>query len=77
MITAAFAEFRKHTADFLNKVENGDTVIITRHGRPVAEIAAPTAAPGNQSWKRPALRLKIKGASLSNAVLGERKKSRS
>jgi len=72
MVSTAFTEFRKHSAAFLDKVENGETVIITRHGRPVAEMIPPASTFGVKSWKRPALRLKIKGVSLSKAVLAER-----
>lgn len=77
MIATAFTEFRKNTASFLDKVENGETIVITRHGRPIAEIVPPSGAVLNQSWKRPALRMKLKGISLSREVLKERKKSRS
>lgn len=72
MITAAFTEFRKNSAAYLNRVEDGETVVITRHGRPVAEVIPPASALEIKSWKRPALRLKIKGVSLSKALLAER-----
>ena len=77
MISAAFTEFRKHTASFLDKVENGEIIVITRHGRPIAEIVPPSGEVLNRSWQRPALRMKIKGISLSREVLNERAKSRS
>ena len=77
MISIAFTEFRKKTASFLDRVENGETVIITRHGRPIAEIIPPSVGPYNQSWKRPALRMNLRGVSISRAVLEERRKSRS
>ena len=76
MISAAFTEFRKNTASFLDKVENGETVVITRHGRPIAEIVPPSDSISSRSWKRPAARVKIKGISLSSAVLEERTRSR-
>ena len=76
MISTAFTEFRKHTASFLDRVENGETVVITRHGRPVAEMIAPVSLPEGKSWKRPALRMRLKGLSLSRLVLAERKKSK-
>jgi prevent-host-death family protein len=77
MISTAFTEFRKNTASFLNKVEEGETVVITRHGRPIAEVVPPSVPVGmNRSWKRPALRLKLKGVSISRAVLDDRKKDR-
>jgi prevent-host-death family protein len=76
MISAAFTDFRKKTASFLDKVENGETVVITRHGRPIAEVIPPSGALYKKSWKRPALRMKLKGISLSKAVVEERAKSR-
>ena len=76
MITAAFTEFRKRIASFLDKVENGETVVITRHGRPIAEVAPPSFSTEGKSWKRPALRLKLKGISISKAVMADRKMSR-
>jgi prevent-host-death family protein len=77
MISTAFTEFRKKTASFLDKVENGETVVITRHGRPIAEIMPPSEAVFKRSWKRPAVRMKLKGISLSREVLAERAKNRS
>jgi prevent-host-death family protein len=76
MISTAFTEFRKHSAAFLDKVENGETIVITRHGRPVAEMVPPSSALESKSWKRPALRLKLKGISLSKAFMADRKSSR-
>ncbi len=76
MIAAAFTEFRKQIATFLDKVENGETIVITRHGRPIAEVIPPSFSVEGKSWKRPALRLKLKGISISKAVMADRKKSR-
>jgi len=75
MVSTAFTEFRKRTAAFLDKVENGETVIITRHGRPIAEVIPPALAEG-ASWKRPALRLRLKGINISRMLLTDRKRSR-
>ena len=76
MISTAFTDFRKKTASFLDKVENGETVVVTRHGRPIAEIVPPSSNVLGRSWKRPALRMKLKGISISKAVMEERTKSR-
>lgn len=76
MISTAFTEFRKKTASFLDKVENGETVVITRHGRPIAEVVPPSSHTISQSWKRPALRMKLKGISISRSILEDRGKSR-
>jgi antitoxin (DNA-binding transcriptional repressor) of toxin-antitoxin stability system len=54
----------------LDRVEQGETLIVLRHGRPIAEISPVSGS--SPSWKRPALRLVTKGAALSRAILDER-----
>lgn len=75
MITTAFTEFRKKTASYFDKVENGETVIITRHGRPVAELIPTTTDSQQLSWKKPALKMRIKGLNISRSILEDREKS--
>ena len=75
MITTAFTEFRKKTASYFDKVENGESVIITRHGRPVAELIPTTTYSQQVSWKKPAIKMRIKGVSISKAILEDREKS--
>jgi len=70
MKTVTVTEFRNHTSDMLTEVEHGETLVVIRHGRPIAEVS-PLAA-NEPSWKRPALRLITKGGSLSSAILEER-----
>jgi len=54
-------------------VEQGETLLVIRHGHPIAQVSPITeSAP---SWKRAALRLSSRGASLSAAILGERAES--
>jgi prevent-host-death family protein len=75
MKTVNFTQFRQNAATYFDAVEQGETVRVFRHGKPVAEIV-PTLLDGNEpSWKQPGLRLAIKGASLSRAILKERKES--
>ena len=41
----AVAEAKAHFADLIRRVEKGESIVITRHGRPVAELrAAPVPA---------------------------------
>lgn len=40
MRTVSLAEAKAHLSELVNRVENGEEVIITRHGQPVARIAA-------------------------------------
>ena len=75
MKTIAFTEFRKHASGVLSDVEKGETFLVLRHGKPIAEISPPSAESDKQpSWKRPRSRLTIKGASLSATILEERRR---
>lgn len=73
MKTITFTDFRKKAFGFITEVEHGETLILTRRGKPVAEIA-PFSDPSDEtpSWKRPGLRLQLKGSDLSSAILAER-----
>lgn len=73
MTTVTLTEFRCHASGMLSRVERGETLIVLRHGRPIAEVSpVPAAAGGAPSWKKPGLRLSVKGAGLSSAILAER-----
>ena len=76
MKIVTFTEFLKHTSDFFSKVENGETFLILRHGKAIAEISPPAQDESKTpSWKRPGLKLSIKGMNLSKAILEEREVS--
>ncbi len=76
MKTVTFTEFRKNASGFFSEVENGETILILRHGKAIAEILPPTQSGLKMvSWKRPGLKLSIKGISLSKAILEEREVS--
>ncbi|MDP1566073.1 MAG: type II toxin-antitoxin system prevent-host-death family antitoxin, partial [Polaromonas sp.] len=69
------SEFRANASAMLDLVEQGETVRILRHGKPVAELVPcksgeqPAKLP---SWKRPFDPVVLpEGASLSQAVLDE------
>lgn len=73
MKTITFTEFRRQASGLLSEVERGETFLILRHGKPIAEIAPPSDGNGKSpSWKRPGLRLTAQGASLSSAIVEER-----
>jgi antitoxin (DNA-binding transcriptional repressor) of toxin-antitoxin stability system len=74
MKTVSFTEFRKRASTFFSDVENGEMVVVMRHGKPIAEIKPASNESKNPSWKRPGLRLSVKGAHLSSAILEERKR---
>ena len=75
MKTATFTEFRQNARAYLDAVERGERVRILRHGRPVA-VVIPASERASASWKKPGLRLSVKGASLSREVLAERRQGR-
>jgi len=68
-------EFRKKASEVLNLVENGETVRLFRHGKAIAKIVPVETRESTPAWKRPGLRLVTSGASLSKAVLEERRSS--
>lgn len=74
MITVTLTEFRNQASGMFTRVEQGETLMVIRHGRPIAEVI-PVKKPGGDdlpSWKRPALRLSTKGKGLSSAILENR-----
>lgn len=76
MRTITLTEFKKNASAFISEVENGEIIQLMRRGRPVAKITPlnhkKTTLP---AWKKPGLRLKIKGGGLSKAILQERETS--
>ncbi len=44
MVTVNLAQAKAHLSELLDKVESGEDIVITRHGRPVARVSA-VAAP--------------------------------
>lgn len=73
MTTVTLTEFRSHASGMLSRVENGETLLVLRHGRPIAEVSPVASHNKDQSsWKKPALRLSTRGMSLSAAILAER-----
>ena len=72
MKTITFTEFRKHASSIFSAVEKGEIIVILRHGKPIAEIIPASQEAAVPSWKRPGLKLTVKGATLSSAILKER-----
>jgi antitoxin (DNA-binding transcriptional repressor) of toxin-antitoxin stability system len=74
MKAITFTEFRKNASSLFSAVENGEIIVILRHGKPIAEITPVSPEATAPSWKRPGLRLSVKGARLSSAILEERER---
>ena len=73
MTTVTLTDFRSHASGMLTRVEHGETIVVLRHGKPIAEVSPVREKDGAQpSWKRQALRLSTKGAGLSSAILEDR-----
>ena len=73
MKTITFTDFRKAASGFITEVEQGETILLIRRGKPVAEITPIKDSSELPSWKKPLVRLKIKGNDLSSAILEERR----
>ena len=76
MKTVTFTEFRMNASALFSDVEAGEIIHVIRHGKPIAEIL-PIDESGmdKPSWKKPVLRLSVKGESLAKTILEEREKS--
>ena len=73
MKSIAFTDFRKKASDLITEVEHGETLILLRHGKPVAEIVPfSDKARKSPAWKLSGTRLRIQGSDLSSAILEER-----
>ena len=75
MKTLTFTEFRKNASQILDLVEKGESIRVLRHGKPIAKIVPLDLREPRLAWKRPGLRLVTAGASLTRAVLEERRSS--
>ncbi len=74
MKTIPFTEFRQQASELFTAVEQGETFVVLRHGRPVAEISPVGERTAHTpSWKRPGLKLVARGAGLAAAILAERR----
>lgn len=57
-------------------MEFGETLILIRRGKPVAEIIPFSGRPQKiPAWKQPSARLQIEGSDLSSAILEDREAS--
>jgi prevent-host-death family protein len=76
MKTIPFTDFRKNASVLINEVEHGETLILVRRGKPVAEIVPFTDRLQKMpAWKQPGVRLEIQGSDLSSAILEDREAS--
>ncbi len=68
----AFTKLRNHAKTFFDLVENGESIRISRNGKPIANIVP--VVPDLPSWKRSAVQpLVLAGISISKMILEDRK----
>ena len=73
MKSVAFTDFRKKASDFITEVEHGETLILLRRGKPVAELVPfSEKVQRTPAWKQRGSRLRLQGSDLSSAILEER-----
>jgi antitoxin (DNA-binding transcriptional repressor) of toxin-antitoxin stability system len=70
--TISLTEFRKRSSSLFSEVEEGEIFVVLRHGKPIAEISPLSKSNVLPLWKKPGLRLSVKGMELSLAILEER-----
>lgn len=74
MKTIAFSDFRKKAAGFIDEVELGETLVLLRRGKPIAEIIPFSGREKKTpAWKQTIRPLQMKGSDLSSAILEERR----
>jgi prevent-host-death family protein len=73
MKSVAFTDFRKNASDLITEVEHGETLILLRRGKPVAEVVPfSDKVQRTPAWKLTAVRLRTQGSDLSSAIMEER-----
>ena len=73
MRKVTLSELRRNTSGILDLVEKGERISILRHGRLIPNLVPPKCGEFQPAWRRPGLRLVAEGASLSKALLEERR----
>ncbi|MBT8419947.1 MAG: type II toxin-antitoxin system Phd/YefM family antitoxin [Gammaproteobacteria bacterium] len=81
MQTVAFTEFRKNASALFSVVEAGEMILVTRHGKEIAEILPLNGSANREheatpSWKAKRTKLTVPGESLSRLIVKERKQAR-
>jgi prevent-host-death family protein len=73
MKTVRFTDFRKKASDYINEVEHGETIVLLRRGKPVAEVIPFSDSYRSvPAWKKAGVCLRVRGSDLSSAILEER-----
>ena len=81
MHTIPLSEFRANASAMIDRVERGETVLILRHGKPVAELVPAKSSEPEKlpSWKRsiePLDYARADGKTLAQLIIEERESAR-
>jgi len=75
MKTVTFSQLRNNAKKYFDAVEQGETVEVYRHGKPIALLTPVLREPVLTRWKT-AHPIKISGVSASKIIIEGRKKNR-
>ncbi len=76
MRNISFTEFRKDASALFSSIEKGESLVIIRHGKPIAEILPYRGGSDKTpSWKKKSPLLSIKGKALSASLIADREDS--
>ncbi|HUT34422.1 MAG TPA: type II toxin-antitoxin system prevent-host-death family antitoxin [Planctomycetota bacterium] len=75
MVTVTFTDLRNHAKKYFDAVQEGETLEVYRHGKPIA-VVSPARRPASDYWKRRVAPLAIEGLSLSKEILADREEGR-
>ncbi len=75
MKTVTFSQLRNNAKTYFDAVEQGETVEIYRHGKPIAMLTPVLREPTLNRWKT-ARPIKLSGVSASKMIIEERRKNR-
>lgn len=76
MKTVTFTKLRENAKLYFDAVEEGETVRVLRHGKPIADILPAASSARTPSWRKSRKPLCVKGVSLTKAILEERNSGR-
>jgi len=70
MVTVTQTELRNHIREYLDRVEQGETLQVLRNGKPIATVLPQRIS--NKEYWRNVKPLDLHGVSLSRAIIEER-----
>lgn len=68
MKTVNIRELTHHFAAYLNAVKKGERIVVMERNSPVAELIPHNKNISQPGWKRPIVKIKVKGPSFSDTV---------